>query len=175
MKRFFLAAVAVFAVSAMFVSCENKENADPDGCTYQLFFNYGQEAHYTNDTPLLEDILESAREFTIQADIELYGDTDEVAAPFSKTLSSKNEVEARVEYAKLLEKAMVKGSEIIETLNSIIKDNEEELQYYTPDMFVKLEFSYMLLKQEPGVFGGTIVVETDCGKFEVAGKAVIEQ
>lgn len=176
MKRFFLAALAVFAVSAMFVSCENKENAEPDGYTYQLFFNYGQEAHYTNDTPVLEEILASAKELTLQADIELYGaPSGEVAAPFIKTLSSKNEAEARVEYARLQDQAKAKGKAIVESLNSKVKENEDELKYYTPDMYVKLEFSYMLLKQEPGVFGGTIVVETNCGKFEVAGTAVVEQ
>ena len=45
MKRLFLTAMAVFAVSAMFVSCnkqgQGEESSEDDGTKYALFFNYG--------------------------------------------------------------------------------------------------------------------------------------
>ena len=49
------------------------------------------------------------------------------------------------------------------------EENAAAIAEYPRDMHVNLDFGFMLLKYTPEVIGGEIVVETDCGKFEVAG------
>ena len=171
MKRFFLTAMAVFAVSAMFISC-NKENGgnseEEEGVSYELLFNYGVKSSTGSETPVLNTILEKAKELTTAADIALYGGTG--SAPFAKTLSAKTEDAAKAEYNKLIESAKAKGNEIIAELNKIVSENSDEIDGYPTTKYVELEFSYMLMKTSPDMFGGIIVVETDCRTFKVAGK-----
>ena len=70
MKRLFLTAMAVFAVSAMFVSCskqgQGEESSEDDGTKYALFFNYGKNNHTSNETPVLNEILDKAQELTLE-------------------------------------------------------------------------------------------------------------
>lgn len=174
MKRLFLTAMAVFAVSAMFVSCskqgQGEESSEDDGTKYALFFNYGTDSHVTNDTPVLNNILNKAKELTVKADIALYGGTQN-KYPFRQELSAKTEKDAKAEYDKLVEKAKSEGAKIIAELNKMKEANAAEIAGYPRDMHVNLDFGFMLLKDtpDPEMIGGEIVVETDCGKFEVAG------
>ena len=168
MKRLFLTAMAVFAVSAMFVSCNKQESSEDDGTKYALFFNYGTDSHVTSETPVLSDILNKAKELTVEADIALYGGTQN-KSPFRQELSAKTEKDAKAEYNKLVEKAKSKGAEIIAELNKMKEANAAAIAGYPKDMYVNLDFGFMLLKDTPEVIGGDTVVETDCGKFEVAG------
>ena len=170
MKRLFLTAMAVFAVSTMFVSCNKPEgdSSEDDGVKYSLFFNYGKNNHVTDKTPALNDILAKAQELTVEADIALYGGT-KTEYPFDKELSAKTEKAARAEYDKLVDKAKAKGAEIIAELNKMKEDNAAAIAEYPENMHVNLDFGFMLLKYTPDMIGGEIVVETDCGKFEVAG------
>ena len=168
MKRLFFTAMAVFAVSAMFVSCNKQESSEDDGTKYALFFNYGRDSHVTSDTPVLSDILNKAKELTVEADIALYGGTKK-EYPFVKELSAKTEKDAKAEYNKLVEKAKSKGAEIIAELNKMKEENAAAIAEYPKDMHVNLDFGFMLLKYTPEIIGGETVVETDCGKFEVAG------
>ena len=168
MKRIFLTAMAVFAVSAMFVSCNKQESSEDDGTKYALFFNYGTDSHVTSETPVLSDILNKAKELTVEADIALYGGTQK-ESPFRQELSAKTEKDAMAEYNKLVEKAKSKGAEIIAELNKMKEANAAAIAEYPKDMHVNLDFGFMLLKYTPEVIGGDTVVETDCGKFEVAG------
>ena len=173
MKRLFLTAMAVFAVSAMFVSCnKQEESSEDDGTKYALFFNYGTDSHVTSETPVLSDILNKAKELTVEADIALYGGIERETAkeyPFRQELSAKTEKDAMAEYNKLVEKAKSKGAEIIAELNKMKEANAAAIAGYPKDMHVNLDFGFMLLKYTPEVIGGDTVVETDCGKFEVAG------
>ena len=101
MKRLFLTAMAVFAVSAMFVSCnKQEESSEDDGTKYALFFNYGTDSHVTNETPVLSNILNKAKELTVEADIALYGGTKGTNKeyPFVQELSAKTEKDAKAEY-----------------------------------------------------------------------------
>ena len=168
MKRLFLTAMAVFAVSAMFVSCNKQESSEDDGTKYALFFNYGTDSHVTSETPVLSDILNKAKELTVEADIALYGGTQN-KSPFRQELSAKTEKDAKAEYNKLVEKAKSKGAEIIAELNKMKEVHAAEIAEYPKDMHVNLDFGFMLLKYTPEIIGGETVVETDCGKFEVAG------
>ena len=169
MKRLFLTAMAVFAVSAMFVSCnKQEESSEDDGTKYALFFNYGTDSHVTSETPVLSDILNKAKELTVEADIALYGGTQN-KSPFRQELSAKTEKDAKAEYNKLVEKAKSKGAEIIAELNKMKEANAAAIAGYPKDMYVNLDFGFMLLKYTPEMIGGETVVETDCGKFEVAG------
>ena len=172
MKRLFLTAMAVFAVSAMFVSCnKQEESSEDDGTKYALFFNYGTDSHVTSETPVLSDILNKAKELTVEADIALYGGTKETnkAYPFVQELSTKTEKDAKAEYNKLVEKAKSKGAEIIAELNKMKEANAAAIAEYPKDMHVNLDFGFMLLKYTPEMIAGETVAETDCGKFEVAG------
>lgn len=174
MKRLFLTAMAVFAVSAMFVSCnKQEESSEDDGTKYALFFNYGTDSHVTSETPVLSDILNKAKELTVEADIALYGGTKK-EYPFVQELSAKTEKDAKAEYNKLVEKAKSKGAEIIAELNKMKEENAAAIAEYPKDMHVNLDFGFMLLKYTPEMIGGDIVVETDCGKFEVAGSKEVE-
>ena len=169
MKRLFLTAMAVFAVSAMFVSCnKQEESSEDDGTKYALFFNYGTDSHVTSETPVLSDILNKAKELTVEADIALYGGTQK-ESPFRQELSAKTEKDAKAEYNKLVEKAKSKGAEIIAELNKMKEENAAAIAEYPKDMHVNLDFGFMLLKNTPEMIGGETVAETDCGKFEVAG------
>ena len=169
MKRIFLTAMAVFAVSAMFVSCnKQEESSEDDGTKYALFFNYGTDSHVTSETPVLSDILNKAKELTVEADIALYGGTQN-KSPFRQELSAKTEKDAKAEYNKLVEKAKSKGAEIIAELNKMKEENAAAIAEYPKDMHVNLDFGFMLLKYTPEMIGGETVAETDCGKFEVAG------
>lgn len=168
MKRIFLTAMAVFAVSAMFVSCNKQESSEDDGTKYALFFNYGTDSHVTSETPVLSDILNKAKELTVEADIALYGGTQN-KSPFRQELSAKTEKDAKAEYNKLVEKAKSKGAEIIAELNKMKEVHAAEIAEYPKDMHVNLDFGFMLLKYTPEVIGGETVVQTDCGKFKVAG------
>lgn len=169
MKRLFFTAMAVFAVSAMFVSCnKQEESSEDDGTKYALFFNYGTDSHVTSETPVLSDILNKAKELTVEADIALYGGTQK-ESPFRQELSAKTEKDAKAEYNKLVEKAKSKGAEIIAELNKMKEENAAAIAEYPKDMHVNLDFGFMLLKYTPEIIGGETVVETDCGKFEVAG------
>ena len=169
MKRFFLTAMAVFAVSAMFVSCnKQEESSEDDGTKYALFFNYGTESHVTSETPVLNDILNKAKELTVEADIDLYGGT-KTEYPFVKELSAKTEKDAKAEYNKLVEKAKSKGAEIIAELNKMKEENAAAIAEYPKDMYLNLDFGFMLLKYTPEMIGGDTVAETDCGEFKVAG------
>ena len=172
MKRLFLTAMAVFAVSAMCVSCskqgQGEESSEDDGTKYDLFFNYGTDSHITNETPVLSEILNKAKILTVEADIALYGGTGK-ESPFRQELSAKTEKDAMAEYNKLVEKAKSKGAEIIAELNKMKEVNAAAIAGYPKDMYVNLDFGFMLLKDTPEVIGGELVVETDCGKFEVAG------
>lgn len=169
MKRLFLTAMAVFAVSAMFVSCnKQEESSEDDGTKYALFFNYGTDSHVTSETPVLSDILNKAKELTVEADIALYGGTQK-ESPFRQELSAKTEKDAKAEYNKLVEKAKSKGAEIIAELNKMKEANAAAIAEYPKDMHVNLDFGFMLLKYTPEMIGGETVAETDCGKFEVAG------
>ena len=174
MKRIFLTAMAVFAVSAMFVSCNKQESSEDDGTKYALFFNYGRDSHVTSDTPVLSDILNKAKELTVEADIALYGGTRK-ESPFVQELSAKTEKDAKAEYNKLVEKAKSKGAEIIAELNKMKEVHAAEIAEYPKDMHVNLDFGFMLLKYTPEVIGGDTVVETDCGKFEVAGSKEVAE
>ena len=176
MKRLFLTAMAVFAVSAMFVSCnklgQGEESSEDDGTKYALFFNYGTDSHVTSETPVLSDILNKAKELTVEADIALYGGIERETAkeyPFSQELSAKTEKDAKAEYNKLVEKAKSKGAEIIAELNKMKEANAAAIAGYPKDMHVNLDFGFMLLKYTPEMIAGETVAETDCGKFEVAG------
>ena len=40
---------------------------------------------------------------------------------------------------------------------------------YPKDMYLNLDFGFMLLKYTPEMIGGDTVAETDCGEFKVAG------
>ena len=169
MKRLFLTAMAVFAVSAMFVSCnKQEESSEDDGTKYALFFNYGTDSHVTNETPVLSNILNKAKELTVEADIALYGGTKK-EYPFVQELSAKTEKDAKAEYNKLVEKAKSKGAEIIAELNKMKEENAAAIAEYPKDMHVNLDFGFMLLKYTPEMIGGETVAQTDCGKFEVAG------
>lgn len=169
MKRLFFTAMAVFAVSAMFVSCnKQEESSEDDGTKYALFFNYGTKSHVTSETPVLNDILNKAKELTVEADIALYGGTQK-ESPFRQELSAKTEKDAKAEYNKLVEKAKSKGAEIIAELNKMKEANAAAIAEYPKDMHVNLDFGFMLLKYTPEMIGGETVAETDCGKFEVAG------
>lgn len=169
MKRLFLTAMAVFAVSAMFVSCnKQEESSEDDGTKYALFFNYGTDSHVTSETPVLSDILNKAKELTVEADIALYGGTQK-ESPFRQELSAKTEKDAKAEYNKLVEKAKSKGAEIITELNKMKEAKAAAIAEYPKDMHVNLDFGFMLLKYTPEMIGGETVAETDCGKFEVAG------
>ena len=169
MKRLFLTAMAVFAVSAMFVSCnKQEESSEDDGTKYALFFNYGTDSHITNETPVLSDILNKAKELTVKADIALYGGTQK-ESPFRQELSAKTEKDAKAEYNKLVEKAKSKGAEIIAELNKMKEENAAAIAEYPKDMHVNLDFGFMLLKYTPEMIAGETIAETDCGKFEVAG------
>ena len=174
MKRLFLTAMAVFAVSAMFVSCNKQESSEDDGTKYALFFNYGRDSHVTSETPVLSDILNKAKELTVEADIALYGGTGK-ESPFRQELSAKTEKDAMAEYNKLVEKAKSKGAEIIAELNKMKEANAAAIAGYPKDMYVNLDFGFMLLKYTPEMIGGETVVETDCGKFEVAGSKEVEE
>ena len=177
MKRFFLTAMAVFAVSAMFVSCnKQEESSEDDGTKYALFFNYGTDSHVTSETPVLSDILNKAKELTVEADIALYGGTQN-KSPFRQELSAKTEKDAKAEYNKLVEKAKSKGAEIIAELNKMKEENAAAIAEYPKDMHVNLDFGFMLLKDTPDseMIGGDIVAETDCGKFEVAGSKEVKE
>ena len=182
MKRIFLTAMAVFAVSAMFVSCnkqgQGEESSEDDGTKYDLFFNYGTDSHITNETPVLSEILNKAKELTVEADIALYGGIERETAneyPFRKELSAKTEKDAMAEYNKLVEKAKSKGAEIIAELNKMKEANAAAIAGYPKDMYVNLDFGFMLLKYTPEMIGGETVVETDCGKFEVAGSKEVAE
>ena len=171
MKRLFLTAMAVFAVSAMFVSCnKQEESSEDDGTKYALFFNYGTDSHVTSETPVLSDILNKAKELTVKADIALYGGTQK-ESPFRQELSAKTEKDAKAEYNKLVEKAKSKGAEIIAELNKMKEENAAAIAEYPKDMHVNLDFGFMLLKYtpDPEMIGGETVAETDCGEFKVAG------
>lgn len=169
MKRLFLTAMAVFAVSAMFVSCnKQEESSEDDGTKYDLFFNYGTDSHVTSETPVLSDILNKAKELTVKADIALYGGTQK-ESPFRQELSAKTEKDAKAEYNKLVEKAKSEGAKIIAELNKMKEENAAAIAEYPKDMHVNLDFGFMLLKNTPEMIGGETVAETDCGKFEVAG------
>ena len=168
MKRLFLTAMAVFAVSAMFVSCNKQESSEDDGTKYALFFNYGTDSHITNETPVLSEILNKAKKLTVEADIALYGGTGK-GSPFKQEFSAKTEKDAMAEYNKLVEKAKSKGAEIIAELNKMKEANAAAIAEYPKDMHVNLDFGFMLLKYTPEMISGEIVAETDCGKFEVAG------
>ena len=169
MKRLFLTAMAVFAVSAMFVSCnKQEESSGDDGTKYALFFNYGTDSHVTSETPVLSDILNKAKELTVEADIDLYGGS-KTEYPFVKELSAKTEKDAKAEYNKLVEKAKSKGAEIIAELNKMKEENAAAIAEYPKDMHVNLDFGFMLLKYTPEMIAGETIAETDCGKFEVAG------
>lgn len=169
MKRLFFTAMAVFAVSAMFVSCnKQEESSEDDGTKYALFFNYGTKSHVTSETPVLSDILNKAKELTVEADIALYGGTKK-EYPFVQELSAKTEKDAKAEYNKLVEKAKSKGAEIIAELNKMKEENAAAIAEYPKDMHVNLDFGFMLLKYTPEIIGGETIAETDCGKFEVAG------
>lgn len=169
MKRLFLTALAVFAVSAMFVSCnKQEESSEDDGTKYALFFNYGTDSHVTNETPVLSNILNKAKELTVEADIALYGGTKK-EYPFVQELSAKTEKDAKAEYNKLVEKAKSKGAEIIAELNKMKEENAAAIAEYPKDMHVNLDFGFMLLKYTPEMIAGETIAETDCGKFEVAG------
>ena len=175
MKRLFLTAMAVFAVSAMFVSCnKQEESSEDDGTKYALFFNYGTDSHVTSETPVLSDILNKAKELTVEADIALYGGTKK-EYPFVQELSAKTEKDAKAEYNKLVENAKSKGAEIIAELNKMKEANTAAIAEYPKDMHVNLDFGFMLLKYTPEMIGGEIVVETDCGKFEVAGSKEVAE
>ena len=174
MKRLFLTAMAVFAVSAMFVSCNKQESSEDDGTKYALFFNYGTDSHVTSETPVLSDILNKAKELTVEADIALYGGTQN-KSPFRQELSAKTEKDAKAEYNKLVEKAKSKGAEIIAELNKMKEANAAAIAGYPKDMYVNLDFGFMLLKYTPEVIGGETVVETDCGKFEVVGSKEVKE
>ena len=106
--------MAVFAVSAMFVSCnkqgQGEESSEDDGTKYALFFNYGTDSHITNETPVLSEILNKAKKLTVEADIALYGGTRK-ESPFRQELSAKTEKDAKAEYNKLVEKAKSKEPE----------------------------------------------------------------
>ena len=181
MKRLFFTAMAVFAVSAMFVSCnkqgQGEESSEDDGTKYALFFNYGTDSHVTSETPVLSDILNKAKELTVEADIALYGGTKGTnkAYPFVQELSAKTEKDAKAEYNKLVEKAKSKGAEIIAELNKMKEENAAAIAEYPKDMHVNLDFGFMLLKYTPKMISGEIVAETDCGKFEVAGSKEVEE
>ena len=169
MKRLFLTAMAVFAVSAMFVSCnKQEESSEDDGTKYALFFNYGTDSHVTNETPVLSDILNKAKELTVEADIALYGGTKK-EYPFVQELSAKTEKDAKAEYNKLVEKAKSKGAEIITELNKMKEAKAAAIAEYPKDMYLNLDFGFMLLKYTPEMIGGDTVAETDCGEFKVAG------
>lgn len=169
MKRLFFTAMAVFAVSAMFVSCnKQEESSEDDGTKYDLFFNYGTDSHVTSETPVLSDILNKAKELTVEADIALYGGTQK-ESPFRQELSAKTEKDAKAEYNKLVEKAKSEGAKIIAELNKMKEENAAAIAEYPKDMHVNLDFGFMLLKNTPEMIGGETVAETDCGKFEVAG------
>ena len=176
MKRLFLTAMAVFAVSAMFVSCNKQggESSEDDGVKYALFFNYGQSSDRGSDTQVLNDILDKAKELTVAADIALYGGS-KTEYPFNKELSAKTEKAAKAEYDKLVDQAKAKGAEIIAALQKMAKDNAAAIAEYPEKTHVKLDFGFMLLKYTPDMIGGEIVVETDCGKFEVAGSKKVEK
>ena len=174
MKRIFLTAMAVFAVSAMFVSCNKQESSEDDGTKYALFFNYGTDSHVTSETPVLSDILNKAKELTVEADIALYGGTQN-KSPFRQELSAKTEKDAKAEYNKLVENAKSKGAEIIAELNKMKKANAAAIAEYPKNMHLNLDFGFMLLKYTPEMIGGDTVVETDCGKFEVAGSKEVEE
>ena len=175
MKRIFLTAMAVFAVSAMFVSCnKQEESSEDDGTKYALFFNYGTDSHVTSETPVLSDILNKAKELTVEADIALYGGTRK-EYPFPQELSAKTEKDAKAEYNKLVEKAKSKGAEIIAELNKMKEENAAAIAEYPKDKHVNLDFGFMLRKCTPEMIGGEIVVETDCGKFEVAGSKEVAE
>ena len=173
MKRLFLTAMAVFAVSAMFVSCNKQESSEDDGTKYALFFNYGTDSHVTSETPVLSDILNKAKELTVEADIALYGGTQN-KSPFRQELSAKTEKDAKAEYNKLVEKAKSKGAEIIAELNKMKEVHAAEIAEYPKDMHVNLDFGFMLLKYTPEMIAGETIAETDCGKFEVAGSKEVE-
>ena len=179
MKRIFLTAMAVFAVSAMFVSCNKQESSEDDGTKYALFFNYGTDSHVTSETPVLSDILNKAKELTVEADIALYGGTKGTNKeyPFVQELSAKTEKDAKAEYNKLVEKAKSKGAEIIAELNKMKEVHAAEIAEYPKDMHVNLDFGFMPLKDTPDseMIGGDIVAETDCGKFEVAGSKEVKE
>ena len=169
MKRLFLTAMAVFAVSAMFVSCnKQEESSEDDGTKYALFFNYGTDSHVTSETPVLSDILNKAKELTVEADIALYGGTRK-EYPFPQELSAKTEKDAKAEYNKLVEMAKSKGAEIIAELNKMKEENAAAIAEYPKDMYLNLDFGFMLLKYTPEMIGGDTVAETDCGEFKVAG------
>ena len=174
MKRLFLTAMAVFAVSAMFVSCNKQESSEDDGTKYALFFNYGTDSHVTSETPVLSDILNKAKELTVEADIALYGGTQN-KSPFRQELSAKTEKDAKAEYNKLVEKAKSKGAEIIAELNKMKEVHAAEIAEYPKDMHVNLDFGFMLLKNTPEMIGGETIAETDCGKFEVAGSKEVKE
>ena len=175
MKRLFLTAMAVFAVSAMFVSCnKQEESSEDDGTKYALFFNYGTDSHVTSETPVLSDILNKAKELTVEADIALYGGTQK-ESPFRQELSAKTEKDAKAEYNKLVEKAKSEGAKIIAELNKMKEEKAAAIAEYPKDMHVNLDFGFMLLKNTPEMIGGETVAETDCGKFEVAGSKEVEE
>ena len=161
--------MAVFAVSAMFVSCnKQEESSEDDGTKYALFFNYGTDSHVTNETPVLSNILNKAKELTVEADIALYGGTKK-EYPFVQELSAKTEKDAKAEYNKLVEKAKSEGAKIIAELNKMKEEKAAAIAEYPKDMHVNLDFGFMLLKYTPEMIGGETVAQTDCGKFEVAG------
>lgn len=176
MKRLFLTAMAVFAVSAMFVSCNKQggESSEENDVTYTLFFNYGKNNHTTNETPVLNEILDKAQELTVEADIALYGGT-KTKYPFEKELNAKTEKAAKAEYDKLVDQARAKGAEIIAALNKMKEEKAAAIAEYPENMHVNLDFGFMLLKHTPDMIGGEIVAETDCGIFEVAGSKKVEK
>ena len=152
----------------MFVSCNKQESSEDDGTKYALFFNYGTDSHVTSETPVLSDILNKAKELTVEADIALYGGTQN-KSPFRQELSAKTEKDAKAEYNKLVEKAKSEGAKIIAELNKMKEEKAAAIADYPKDMHVNLDFGFMLLKYTPEMIAGETVAETDCGKFEVAG------
>ena len=90
-------------------------------------------------------------------------------------MSAKTEKAAKAEYDKLVDKAKEEGNKIVTELKKIATDKASEIADYPKDKYVKLDFSFMLLKHTPDMTGGEIVVETDCGKFEVAGSKEVAE
>ena len=123
---------------------------------------------------MLNDILNKAKELTVEADIALYGGTKK-ESPFVQELSAKTEKDAKAAYNKLVEKAKSKGAEIIAELNKMKEENAAAIAEYPKDKHVNLDFGFMLRKCTPEMIGGEIVVETDCGKFEVAGSKEVAE
>lgn len=170
MKRFFLTLISVLAVSAMFVSCNKDGNGtETGGETYMLFFNFGPDAEYGSDTPVLNQILDEANKLTYEADKAIYGGSSETGFPFRKAFTAKDDASAKAEFEKYLDKAKSEAETIIAALNKIKNDNAEAIASYPSSAHVTLEFAFMLLKSDPEILGGKVIHETDCGTFSVKG------